>query len=200
MGIGIRMKKLGATVQAAAETPPVVTGPVRWWGWLDESDQPATHLVNVFENAWSYPYMTPDDIKQWVAVADSTAVVNWVVEFTPTVWVSTPPVVEWEGDMITLTRPQDLPDTPEVLFTPGFVTLPDPLSVAYPYGPYDWWPTNYYIPGFPDVLLPRIIGAGNTLSITHYCLGCSGVLVAKAYTGATLMGSVTLELRFVAYP
>lgn len=199
LGLGIRMQRLPQAVQQAPQTP-------WWWGWMDASGLQASNL----EVVWN-PDVGPDLPNAywpglWVAVVEGAATVRWEIEFTPKVWFKSDEPdamaeVLWRGPPISYDLPPALPDKPEALFTASFAALPDPLSIGgSDLSPWSYWAGAYYSPGFPNVPAPKLVAAGNTLSVAQDSKSMSGSLVAQAHVGGRKVGTATLDLMRVIRP
>ena len=199
LGLGIRMQRLQPVSQAVQQafTRP---RPPWWWGWMDVNGQPAT-VLDVLWDAEVGPGM-PNAYwpGMWVAVVEGATVVRWEVEFTPKVWfkgleAGAKTELMWEGKPIALQLPAVLPAAPEELFTPAKATLPDPLKTGgSDVSPWVYWDGAYSTPGFPNVSVPQVIAAGNTLSVAQDTKSMSGSLVAQAFVDDVSAGSVWLDL------
>lgn len=167
---------------------------------MDVNGQPAT-VLDVLWDAEVGPDM-PNAYWPglWVAVVEGAAAVRWEVTFTPKIWFKGPApgaktAVVWEGDPVALQMPAALPATPAVLFTPEKVTLPNPFPVAgSAVPPLTYWAGGYDTPGFPNVSVPQVIAAGNTLSVAQDTKAMSGTLVANAFVDDVGVGAVWLDL------
>lgn len=185
--------------------PPVVEPkPPGWWGWQDADGKNETRLSVRWNEAAGpdYPYGYWPGL--WVAVVEGATEVKWDVQFIPRIWFQSydDPKIEiaWTGDPVRLEFPLDLPDTPETLFTPPRVPLPDPLRLGgTDSSPYSYWTGAYYTPGFPNVPMPSVIAAGNALSVGQDTKAMSGTIVADASVSGRKIGSVTLELMRVVH-
>lgn len=194
LGIGIRLQRLPV---AQAVQQVVQPEPPWWWGWMDEDGQRATALeVRYGSHAVDMPSEYWPGL--WVAVVEGATAVRWEVSFTPTIWFAGNDAgaqVVWEGDPVELRLPGELPAEPAALFTPATATLPDPLVIGGTDVPvWTYWYENYPLPGFPSLPVPKMIAAGNTLSVAQGDKSVSGVLVGKAYVDGVGVGSVTMAL------
>lgn len=205
LGIGIRLQRLpvAQAVQQVVQ-PPLPPEPPWWWGWLDEDGKRITslevqhgpHAVDMPSEYW--PGL-------WVAVVEGAMAVRWDVSFTPTIWFAgvdpdADAEVVWEGEPVEMQLPATLPAEPDTLFTPPTVTLPDPLAIGgSDVSPWTYWPGAGDTAGFPNLPIPKITAAGNTLSVAQSDKSVSGVLAANAYVdnvgaGSVGVGSVNLAL------
>ena len=198
LGVGIRLNKAVVAV-AVAVVEKSNPKPPHWWGWAEANGDKLTKL----EPRWGL-YGIPNSPYGywpglWSAVVEGATSASWVVTFTPKVWLSSDigaPVEDpsWEGEAIELALPQRLPQNPIALFEPQLVALPGIDFEGSNVSSWFYWEGAYSTPSFPELPIPRIVGAGNTLSVYADSKCVSGTLVAKATVDGKLLGSVELQL------
>lgn len=199
LGLGIRMQRLPQSVQRLPQSVQQAFGPPAapwWWGWTDTNGQRLTTLgvvwdadVGVYRPDAYWPGL-------WVAVVEGATSVRWDVKFTPKIWFkeNTPGAkakLTWQGADITLPTGQTLPGAPTDLFTPAKVALPNPLDGE---APWSYWEGAGYTDSVTYIPAPRVIAAGNTLSVAQDTQSMSGSLVAQAFVDDVSAGSVWLDL------
>ena len=194
LGVGIRLNKaVVAVVEKSNPKPP------HWWGWAEANGTKLTKLTPRWDR-----YGIPDSPYGywpglWSAVVEGATSASWAVTFEPKVWLAfdTGAPVEdptWIGSEIVLALPKNLPQNPIALFEPQAANLPELEFGGSSVSPWSYWEGQYSTPGFPELPIPRIVGAGNTLSVYADSKCLSGTLVAKATVDGKLLGSVELEL------
>ncbi|MEN9437900.1 MAG: hypothetical protein RIR09_2555 [Pseudomonadota bacterium] len=196
LGIGIRLQRLPVAQVVAQQQPE----PPWWWGWMDEDGKRITALEAVREpHAAGRPYEHWPGL--WVAVVEGAAAVQWEVSFTPTLWFDSPSTgdeitVAWKGKPVALQLPPALPAEPDALFAPATVQLPPSLDIDGVEVPaWDYWSGAWDTAGFPNLPIPKITAAGNTLSVAQDSRSMSGVLIARALVDSAPLGTVTLTLK-----
>lgn len=190
LGIGIRLQRLPQAVQQAATRPQ----PPWWWGWMDENGQRAATLDVEWDRTVG-PYL-PDAYwpGHWVAVVDGAIAVRWDIEFTPQLCFGLGNVV-WQGIPINLKLPSVFPGTPSTLFSPAKVTLPETLNLGgTDVNRWTYWTGSDQSPGFPEIPIPNLLAAGNTLSVMQGTQSMSGILEATAFVNDIAVGSVRISL------
>lgn len=193
LGIGIRLKRIPEAVKQAIDPSPPV-----WWGWFDGNGERSTSLSILAAEFYQYGPPSPYGIGVWVAVVDNATTVRWEVSFTPKIWFKgdrkTAEVI-WAGDPRTWSLPALLPKTPNVLFTPQNVTIPEHLKldgVDKRFSSY-WAVQNTNQIG-REIPLPSVVAAGNTLTVAPDIRAMSGSLSATAFVDGGAVGAVWLDL------